>query len=219
MPPRRRSRQRDAAKQETRAALIQAGLQEFFERGFDAPSLDAICARAGYTRGAFYVHFEDREDFFVAVMDSVLGGFLDGIIATDTSDDIEETVLRFARALIEGNPILGERGAMRSHQLLDACARSEPIRRQFLGTIEEGIRRVRQAAQQGQRDGLVRDDVDAAPLATALVALALGVLQMYELGLRIDYEPLRAAVVRLLRPSIESTPSMSPSRPSRPSRP
>ena len=57
---------RDLAKQETREALIQAGMDAFSEEGVDLPSLDAICARAGFTRGAFYVHFKDREDFFAA---------------------------------------------------------------------------------------------------------------------------------------------------------
>ena len=43
----------------------------FAKHGLDGPSLDDICAHAGFTRGAFYVHFEDRDDFLVAVMDRV----------------------------------------------------------------------------------------------------------------------------------------------------
>ncbi|HKA30465.1 MAG TPA: TetR/AcrR family transcriptional regulator, partial [Candidatus Binatia bacterium] len=73
---------RELAKQETRDALIAAGLEAFAEHGLDVPSLDAICSRAGFTRGAFYVHFKDRDDFVVAVMEHVLGGFLDAVIAT-----------------------------------------------------------------------------------------------------------------------------------------
>src|SRR5688572_24827364 len=64
---------RASAKLATRDALIDAALVEFIEHGPSAPSLDAICDRAGYTRGAFYVHFKDREDLLVAVMDRVLG--------------------------------------------------------------------------------------------------------------------------------------------------
>ena len=72
-------RPREAAKQETREALIAAALVEFAAHGVDAPSLDAICARAGYTRGAFYVHFRDREELMVAVVERVMGGFLEAI--------------------------------------------------------------------------------------------------------------------------------------------
>ncbi|MGH7328029.1 MAG: TetR family transcriptional regulator, partial [Polyangiaceae bacterium] len=65
---------RDATKIETRDALIAAGAMEFAEKGVDGPSLDGICARAGFTRGAFYVHFRDRDDLLVAVVDRVLVG-------------------------------------------------------------------------------------------------------------------------------------------------
>ena len=73
---------RESAKRETREALIAAALAEFAEHGLAAPSLDAICARAGFTRGAFYVHFRDRDDLMVGVLETALGAFLDAMIAT-----------------------------------------------------------------------------------------------------------------------------------------
>ena len=44
---------REETKQATRDALISAGMALFAEQGLDGPSLDAICDRAGFTRGAF----------------------------------------------------------------------------------------------------------------------------------------------------------------------
>src|SRR5688500_7521180 len=73
---------REQAKAETREALTMAALAEFAEHGLDTPSLDAICARAGYTRGAFYVHFKDRDDLIAAVMEHVTSAFIDAMIAT-----------------------------------------------------------------------------------------------------------------------------------------
>src|SRR5437762_11352292 len=64
----------------TREALIDAGMAAFGAEGLDA-SLDGICARAGYTRGAFYVHFRDRDDFLVAIMDRVGEEFLAALFA------------------------------------------------------------------------------------------------------------------------------------------
>src|SRR5262245_54025434 len=68
---------REQAKAETREALIMAAFEEFGAHGLEAPSLDAICARAGYTRGAFYVHFKDRDELIAAVMERVLKRFMD----------------------------------------------------------------------------------------------------------------------------------------------
>jgi TetR/AcrR family transcriptional regulator, transcriptional repressor for nem operon len=67
---------RGESKQKTRAALLRAALELFAEQGLDLPSLDAICDRAGFTRGAFYVHFRDRDDLLVAAMDKVGEAFL-----------------------------------------------------------------------------------------------------------------------------------------------
>jgi len=191
-------RTREETKRETRAALIAAGLAAFAEEGLDAPSLDAICARAGYTRGAFYVHFTDRDDFLVAVMESVLGDFLDAIISEDADGaDLEQTLRRFTSALVLGNPVTGEPGSMRTHHLIDVCCRSPQIRTRFLEMLDEAQRRVAVAAADGQRAGTVRRDVEATEIATILVTLAMGVVQMFELGMPLDPEKLRQSVLRL----------------------
>ena len=201
-------RSREESKRETRAALIRAGLAEFLEHGLDVPSLDAICARAGYTRGAFYVHFRDRDDFVVAVMESLLGNFLDAVIgAGDGSGSLDETVLRFARALVEGNPLTGASGSMRTHHLIDVCTRSEKIRERFLAMLAEAERRVANAAAAGQRAGSVRTDVSPETIASILVMLAMGVVQAFELGMPLRAESVRESLLLLLAP-----PRRSPSR-------
>ncbi len=187
--------------EDTRAALIRAGLAEFAERGLDQPSLDAICARAGFTRGAFYVHFKNRDAFLVAVMESVLGEFLDSILADDTpGDDLEQTIARFAGMLTAGNSVTGAPGSMRTHHLLDVCARSEEMRERFLALLAGAEARVAATAAAGQQAGRVREDLDAASIATVLVVMATGVVQLYELGLPLSVAKIRNAVLAMVRP-------------------
>jgi AcrR family transcriptional regulator len=76
---------RDESKQQTREALVAAALELFAEDGLDA-SLDAICERAGYTRGAFYVHFPDRDALLVAVMEKVGERFLSAVFEGPVGD-------------------------------------------------------------------------------------------------------------------------------------
>ncbi len=194
---------RDLTKQETRRALIAAAMAEFVEHGFDTPSLDAISARAGYTRGAFYVHFKDRDALVVAVMETVLGEFLDAILAVDTDgddSDLEATVFRFANALAQGNQVTGESGSMRTHHLLEVCARSPLIRERFLEMIGEAERRVAEATRAAQAAGTVRTDTDANAVAAILSSLAMGVVQMFELGVPVNLDAMRATVLTLLAP-------------------
>jgi AcrR family transcriptional regulator len=49
-------------KQRTREALLDAAATIFAKRGFQAASLDEIAETAGYTRGAIYKHFADKEE-------------------------------------------------------------------------------------------------------------------------------------------------------------
>lgn len=202
---------RDRAKAETRTALIDAALAEFAARGLDAPSLDAICARAGYTRGAFYVHFRDREDLVAAVMERALGAFLDAIIATgEAGRDLERTVRRFEEAVAgiarlrdgaRALPGLPMPGAVPFHRILEACERSLPIRERFVGLLREAGERVARIAAIGQDAGAVRSDVPAEALGVLLVTLALGFVASVEVGLPFDAASARAAVLALLAPA------------------
>jgi TetR/AcrR family transcriptional repressor of nem operon len=171
-PPRRRSR--DDAKRETRDALIAAGVSLFSEQGLDTPSLDAICARAGYTRGAFYVHFMDRDDFIMAVMTGVLEGFIDAIIATgDAAFDLQKTIDAFVGAVRAGAfPI---RHGIHFHQFMAVCARSPDILQRYVDVLLGGARRMETAIQEGQGAGTVRTDIDARPIGFLFVAIVLGV--------------------------------------------
>lgn len=198
---------RALAKRETREALIQAGLEAFAAEGLDTPSLDAICARAGFTRGAFYVHFKDRDDFLVAVMEHVLGGFLDAVIATgDEAHDLGHTLDRFTGALAMAQRPAGARGRSPSpllgpvqlFRLIEAAARSPAIRARLVAIVGEAVARVARATRSGQARGTVRRDVDPEVGAQLLVVSALGLMGAIELGVPLDLPALRAAVARIL---------------------
>src|SRR5437764_7496680 len=53
----------------TRNALVSSAAELFAERGFHAASLDEIAERAGFTRGAIYSNFENKEELFFAVLE------------------------------------------------------------------------------------------------------------------------------------------------------
>jgi AcrR family transcriptional regulator len=192
---------REAAKEETREALLLAGLAEFAERGLDAPSLDAICARAGYTRGAFYVHFKDRDEFLVAAMERVLGPFVDAVVARgEETHDLERTVERFVTTVLGMMRLAtgSEGGAVPLHRLLDACERSGRLRERFARILTEAMDRVARSARVGQKGGAVRADVDARQMGSILVALALGAIVSLELGIEVDLEAAGKTVLDLV---------------------
>lgn len=62
-------RSRAERREETRQQVLDAALEVFGERGFASTSVEEIAARAGFTRGAFYSNFADKDAVFLALMD------------------------------------------------------------------------------------------------------------------------------------------------------
>ncbi len=60
---------RQESKEVTRLRLIEAAERLFVRKGYDDTSVDEISETAGYSRGAFYSNFDDKEQLFLAVMD------------------------------------------------------------------------------------------------------------------------------------------------------
>ena len=54
------------------ALLLKSGKMEFLKHGFEKASLRTICANAGVTTGAFYVHFKGKDEFFRAIVEDDL---------------------------------------------------------------------------------------------------------------------------------------------------
>ncbi|MFH8567534.1 TetR/AcrR family transcriptional regulator [Streptomyces sp. NPDC017993] len=60
MSPERKRLTREESRQQTRERLLAAAAELFVERGVNGTSVEQIAERAGYTRGAFYGNFEDK---------------------------------------------------------------------------------------------------------------------------------------------------------------
>ena len=53
----------------TRATLIDAAEKVFLREGFEHASVEQITEAAGFSRGAFYSNFSDKDDLALAVID------------------------------------------------------------------------------------------------------------------------------------------------------
>ena len=195
-----KTKSRQVSKQETREALLAAGMSLFSEEGVDLPSLDAICARAGFTRGAFYVHFRNRDDFLAAVIDRVLVTFVDSVVAASQSGhDLSDTIGRFLAAASQGKvPLMGQQRLM-LHLMTRGIQRTETMRVRFKALLEHALARLAAAAENGQKAGTVKTDVAPELIATWLVAAALGLTTLLEFGIELDMPRIQKSARELLR--------------------
>jgi AcrR family transcriptional regulator len=69
-----------------RDAILEAALEEFSARGYEATRIDDVAQRAGVAKGTIYLHFEDKEALFqelVRVMLFPIVGALEAPIPPD----------------------------------------------------------------------------------------------------------------------------------------
>lgn len=58
-----------ARRRETQLRLLDAATEVFSELGLQGASVEAICARAGFSRGAFYSNFSSKESLFLTLLE------------------------------------------------------------------------------------------------------------------------------------------------------
>lgn len=99
---------RDESKARTRSRLLAAAAEEFAERGLDRTTIERVAERAGYSKGAFYANFEDKDQLCLVMLDETFSEYLAG----------------FTAALAEpGEP---ERRARRAGDHLSRAAQDDP---------------------------------------------------------------------------------------------
>ena len=75
-------------RQQTREYLLQAAAQVFAERGFHAATLDEVAAAAGFTKGAVYSNFKNKDDLFLALLEDAYAREMTALKATIEGSDV-----------------------------------------------------------------------------------------------------------------------------------
>ncbi|MET3808056.1 AcrR family transcriptional regulator [Nakamurella sp. UYEF19] len=74
---------------ETRARLLAAAAEVFAERGFGRATVEDVCERAGFSRGAFYSNFDSLDGLFFTLYAARSAGLVDTLqqVVGRTQDD------------------------------------------------------------------------------------------------------------------------------------
>jgi AcrR family transcriptional regulator len=71
---------RDERRAATRADLLEAAARVFARRGLNGASVDDVAAEAGYTSGAVYSNFRNKDELFVAAFEHHVARQIRGVI-------------------------------------------------------------------------------------------------------------------------------------------
>jgi AcrR family transcriptional regulator len=164
-------------REETREHVLAAAARVFAARGFHATSLDAIAEEAGFSRGAVYYNFADKEELFLELLDrrcAERAEDLREVFSGADEDDVQATSERAQVAADHALEAMTGDTEWRALYLefLAHAARDTAFRRRFAkrcaemrGALEEVV---------AQRTGPVADTLGIEPEQLALVIDALG---------------------------------------------
>jgi AcrR family transcriptional regulator len=83
---------------QTRQRLLDAALAVFAEQGFGRSTVERVCDRAGYTRGAFYSNFTSLDDLFLAMWEQRSDELVSGLRAG--LDQVDEAGVTDVRGIV-----------------------------------------------------------------------------------------------------------------------
>lgn len=161
------------AMRQRREHIVDAAMRQFAKQGFGGCSVDAICAEAGISKGAFYTHFESKD----AVMLELLArrGAVYDAIAASTLAEFEEM---FFDLMLRG---LSDVDSRLEVEAVTIGASNDAIKQALIANSERCERRLSEVIGELLADGKIEmvDSVTPVEAASMLYTYASGRLSLH----------------------------------------
>lgn len=211
-PPLGQTARVSARRAQTRERLLAAALTVFAARGVNGASVEEICEAAGYTRGAFYSNFPDKDALVLALIEAGATAHytaaeraLASLVDADRGASREEQVLRVVGefdALLQqtdvGRP--GRESVLVQQELMLHAARVPALREPYRAFVRASSRQLSALVA----DALTRAGLEfVVPLDEAIELLSAAHDHARLAGLFLDDGPgptLRTMVLAITRP-------------------
>jgi TetR/AcrR family transcriptional regulator len=158
---------------DARERLLDAGAQEFAERGFHGATVRDIAARAGLTSAALHYHFDHKQGLIEALVEErfvpLIAGTLQPALAAKGPVRVRiEAMLRGYTAALAARPWLP--ALIVREVLSDGGVLRETFLARFAGPVAG---RLPELIAEGQKNGELRNDLDPRLAALSLMSIAV----------------------------------------------
>jgi AcrR family transcriptional regulator len=163
---------------ESRMKIIEAATRLFGRKGYHASTIENITQAVGISRGALYWHFKSKSEVLAAVVERLQREYLDrfmeetmqsGPSAAERLNHIFKFNARFAVSNVELVHCL------RTLSLELSPSEDEHVEA-FFGILARQREFIVSILADGQKEGVVRDDIDASMLSAIILAVHDGIL-------------------------------------------
>ena len=174
----------------TRSALLESAARGLSRYGYGNLILERVASEAGYTRGALYHQFKDKEDLALAVLDWVDETWREevGPLADREPDPVDALI-----ALARGHAVYCRRDVARVGMALrlEFSGRDHPVGRRLEQVSEGLVKRCTRLINAGRRMGTIPPGPPAKVVALAFIGAMEGAV--IEVAGRAPHDELLAA--------------------------
>lgn len=175
---------------DTRAGLVRAAARLWSERGYDATTIEDICATAGVSRSTYYVHFESKDQLLGELTRLTATSVAADVAAVLDVGSIDDELDAFTSGLVRRmESVPKELAAL---VLRRAITHVEQLGEFADGLVDFGLL-LAQILERGQTAGEIRDDVDAAELGAIMGGMTMEALLRWATG-HTGRAPLRGSL-------------------------
>ena len=158
---------------ETRDRILDAAVRKFAMTGYEATSVDDICAEAGVSKGAFYHHFPTKQAIFLALMQGWLAMIDMGMEAV-RKDTVPETLITMTN-LLPGVFAAAENRLPMFLEFWLQASRDETVWKAIIAPYRHYQEHFSKLLQDGMEEGSIKP-VDPQVAAQVIVSLAVGLV-------------------------------------------
>ncbi len=208
MPTLRKTLPPDNRAARTREALLDAALLCLRERGYEATTVDDILSATRLTKGAFYFHFESKEDFALAAIDRALARFWPEIEkAMRTRGDDPFTPIYALFKLFAGDCT---HGCIFGNLSAEMAARSPTIRLRLAGVFGCWTGALVFVVNDLKTKGAIAAEADSGTLARLILAQLQGALLLGKLEPELNHLDIHAHALTTLLAATRGVIPMGP---------
>ncbi len=208
------SGQLSARRAMTRHRLMDAAVSAFAERGIIGASVEEICESAGFTRGAFYSNFSDKDELVVALLRQEIDNryaaaerAVSAMKAAASSETDAERLVGIALSAFEEAGRAGRDWILTQQELLLHAARAPRVRESYLAFADECVKQlsslIGDAMDYAGREFTVTFDDAITLLSAAHQQVHLSALLH---GEPLSWRPIGVLLLSITRPASGSTP-------------
>ena len=162
----------------TMQRMQSTGLELFYQQGYYNTSIDDILKKLSLSKGAFYYHFQSKEDFFISIVQNLLfqkvySTLVEPIEGREDPLNVISKAIEDALETAEHNDL--DYGFVLSNFITEFNGKNPEIMKYLMDILKVWEVNLITTLQKGKSDGYIDRHVDSEAVATYVISSYIGI--------------------------------------------